>query len=357
MAESGVMFATDVTHIGTDKFLTVVDCGPSRLAKWKRLEREMDEEVARGLEEAFAIMGPPRTVLMDNGASFRSRRVAALLSDWHVQRDFRCAYYPEGNAVVERHHLPVKRMVARTGNLVQQCVYWYKQLPRGKEWEAPNIQWRRRRWFNPFVERLSLTEDGGQEPAKNHFFPGDRVYLRPKDNKVMFVWPVATVGRVLSRFKVEVDGFPRHIAHLRKVPPPWGNTTQPPRARGGGGAPPSRRQHRGEPPPDDPGDAEPRSGSDLGEIDDTRTESIRRDLSDTRTGSGESGANTAPGPGLGSETETAESDEEPRPQLRKSSRVKTQTKRYGYNVADIVEACEDIADDEVIDSDRNQGGV
>ena len=52
--------ACDVTHVGNEKFVTIVDCGPSRYAVWQRVGREDDTEVAACLQKVFAWYGAPQ---------------------------------------------------------------------------------------------------------------------------------------------------------------------------------------------------------------------------------------------------------------------------------------------------------
>ena len=70
--------ACDVTHAGHEKFVTIVDCGPSRFAVWQRVTHEDDTEVAECLQKVFRWYGAPRELLMDNGRAFRSKKVKDL---------------------------------------------------------------------------------------------------------------------------------------------------------------------------------------------------------------------------------------------------------------------------------------
>ena len=83
--------AADVTHYRGKRYLTFVDCGPSRFAIWKEIPSESAEVVSRLLDELFRERGPADELLMDNGASFRSQQVADVCSKWNVRRRFRGA--------------------------------------------------------------------------------------------------------------------------------------------------------------------------------------------------------------------------------------------------------------------------
>ena len=102
---------SDICHVGAVKYLTVVDHGPSRYAMWTRLERETEGEVSAGLSEIFARSGPPKQIIFDNSATFRSARVQATCDEWGVPIWYQGTYKPRGNAVAERHHLTIKRMI------------------------------------------------------------------------------------------------------------------------------------------------------------------------------------------------------------------------------------------------------
>ena len=54
--------AMDVTHHGQQKYLTIVDCGPSRLAIWRAIRNESDTEIVPMLRQVFSQFGPPAEV-------------------------------------------------------------------------------------------------------------------------------------------------------------------------------------------------------------------------------------------------------------------------------------------------------
>ena len=63
----------DVTHYGAKKFLTIVDCEPSRFAIWRLIRTEDAEVITRQFEQIFREWGAPKELLLDNGATFRSK--------------------------------------------------------------------------------------------------------------------------------------------------------------------------------------------------------------------------------------------------------------------------------------------
>ena len=67
--------AVDTTHFGNRCYMTVVDCGPSRYATWRKVRSENADDVSAVLEELFRERGPVAEVLCDNSTSFRSQKM------------------------------------------------------------------------------------------------------------------------------------------------------------------------------------------------------------------------------------------------------------------------------------------
>ena len=117
--------AADISHHNGVPYLTIIDCGPSRFAIWRKLRNETADCVAREFEQMFYERGAPSELLTDNGPCFRSQVFAKLLQPWKVKHIFSCAYRPSGNGIIERHHRTIKRMLARSGGNLQEMLYWY----------------------------------------------------------------------------------------------------------------------------------------------------------------------------------------------------------------------------------------
>ncbi|XP_067937046.1 uncharacterized protein [Watersipora subatra] len=113
--------ATDMTHHNGIPYLTVIDCGPSRYAIWRKLRNETLSAVSEQLEHIFTERGSPAELLSDNGPCFRA--LTQMLRKWHVVQLFSCAYRPSGNGIIERNHRTIKRMLARSGGSVNEMVY------------------------------------------------------------------------------------------------------------------------------------------------------------------------------------------------------------------------------------------
>ena len=63
--------AADVTHFGTCIYLSMVDCGPSRMAIWRKLSSESAACIVFQLQQVVLERGPCTELLLDNSAAFR----------------------------------------------------------------------------------------------------------------------------------------------------------------------------------------------------------------------------------------------------------------------------------------------
>ena len=69
-----------MTHYRQRSYLSMVDCGPGRLAIWREIRRESAEEIATVLNSVFLERGPVDEVLMDNGTAFRSELLERMMN-------------------------------------------------------------------------------------------------------------------------------------------------------------------------------------------------------------------------------------------------------------------------------------
>ena len=67
--------AIDVTHYQGRPYLSMVDCGPGRLALWRQLRGETAVEICGILDTLFYERGPVSEILMDNALAFRSQEM------------------------------------------------------------------------------------------------------------------------------------------------------------------------------------------------------------------------------------------------------------------------------------------
>ena len=58
--------ALDVTHHGCQKYLTIVDCGPSQFAIWRNIKNESESHVVSVLRQILSQFGPPIEILCDH---------------------------------------------------------------------------------------------------------------------------------------------------------------------------------------------------------------------------------------------------------------------------------------------------
>lgn len=204
--------ALDVTHFDGDKYLTVIDCGPSRYAIWRKLRNESSCSLTTEFEHLFREFGPPKEIVLDNSAAFRSEDMKVQCERWKIQLIFRCAYRPSCNGIIERHHRTVKRMAARCGRPVLEIILYYNIAPSSISGKPPCQQLFNYHW------RYPLRYCSDQEIVSNNTFKiGESVYVKPPNVTCTEEWQVGTVTGSGTARKIEVDGYPRHISDIRKI--------------------------------------------------------------------------------------------------------------------------------------------
>ena len=62
----------DITHVKGYHYLTLIDCGPTWFAVWRRLQRQDTDSVIQQLESVFFEHEAPVELLTDNDTAFRS---------------------------------------------------------------------------------------------------------------------------------------------------------------------------------------------------------------------------------------------------------------------------------------------
>jgi transposase InsO family protein len=212
--------ACDITHYGKTLFLTVVDSGPSRFAIWRELPSEDARNVVGQMEQIFLEHGVPKEILTDNGMSFRSKAMKDLCRRWGVLQSFRCAYRPEGNAIVERNHRTIKRMAARANGSPVEMVHWYNATPKNDHDpnSAPSAALFTYQWKSTQRRFGSRTDPDllpihGTVPLRI----GESVYVKPPSTRCTTSWPMGTVTGINSSRNIEVNGVPRHISDVRSA--------------------------------------------------------------------------------------------------------------------------------------------
>ena len=221
--------STDITHIGRESYLTVID-NSSRFCIWRKLPNETSKAVSFQLQQIFSEMGPPEYLLSDNGTVFRSKEIQELMLKWGIIHQKSCAYRPQGNGMIERNHRTIKTINARSGNDVTECAFWYN-VTNGRRKASPyelvyhakaKLPYIREHRENHCVE--DSTDDEKQElenaAEKNPFVVGDYVFLR-SSGRCNDQWTgphrVTNVNNEVS-LEINDDGVSRHVSHVRRVP-------------------------------------------------------------------------------------------------------------------------------------------
>ncbi|KRZ46982.1 hypothetical protein T02_13407, partial [Trichinella nativa] len=62
-----------ITRVRGRPYLTLIDCGPSRFAVWRRLRVHCSANVTEQLEAVFYERGAPEELLTNNDTAFRGR--------------------------------------------------------------------------------------------------------------------------------------------------------------------------------------------------------------------------------------------------------------------------------------------
>ena len=205
--------AIDITHVGTRRFLTMIDCGPSRFAVWREIQSQTSEAVIDKLRQVFYDRGAPEEVLTDNDTAFKSRRFMEFAADWAIHVRYRAAHVPSGNGTIERCHRTVKTIAARKGCSVMEAVYLYNVTP--KDGRTPETA-----PMNSLIGYMARVRGVDQQvPRKDvvcRYGVGDAVWVRPADSRCDKQYDRGRVTSVTSEHTVEVNGVPRHVRDLRR---------------------------------------------------------------------------------------------------------------------------------------------
>ncbi|KFD49052.1 hypothetical protein M513_10100 [Trichuris suis] len=204
----------DVAHCGSELYLTLIDCGPSRFAIWRRLSQRSSAEIAQQLESIFYERGAPDELLMDNDTAFRSREVAQLAERWGTRLRFRCAYVPSGNGIIERCHRTVKVIIARTRCSVKEAVYRYNLMPRD---DRSSVTAPANAIYRYTVrDRNEATTSSSEQATHCPYMVNDAVWVKSRGGRCDTRYDDGIVTRLISDQAVEINGMPRHIRDIRR---------------------------------------------------------------------------------------------------------------------------------------------
>lgn len=204
----------DITHVRNHLYLTLIDCGPTRYAIWKRLRRQDAMSVIEQLESVFFERGAPSELLTDNAASFRGSLFSDFATRWGMAVRFRCANVPSGNGISERNHRTVKTILARKDCSVAEAVYRYNTMPLANDAASSPAN----KLYRYEVRLLGIDDVPRDERPANEqhrFSVGDRVWIRHPSRRCDSRSSEGTVTKLVSPQNVEVDGMSRHVKDLR----------------------------------------------------------------------------------------------------------------------------------------------
>ncbi|OWK55289.1 Endogenous retrovirus group K member 11 Pol protein [Lonchura striata] len=110
----------DVTHIpsfGRMKYVHVSVDTFSGAVFASAHTGEKAKDVEKHLIQAFSMLGVPKLIKTDNAPGYTSKEFAGFLQQWGIEHKTGIAYSPSGQAVVERTHQSIKRMLKQQQSL------------------------------------------------------------------------------------------------------------------------------------------------------------------------------------------------------------------------------------------------
>ncbi|TRZ10813.1 hypothetical protein HGM15179_016282 [Zosterops borbonicus] len=80
---------------------------------------EKSGDVIKHLLQAFSFMGIPRTIKTDNGLGYTSKELCSFLQQWGVEHKTGIPHSPTGQAIVERMHQNIKRVLSQQTQILK----------------------------------------------------------------------------------------------------------------------------------------------------------------------------------------------------------------------------------------------
>jgi transposase InsO family protein len=108
------IWQTDVTHIpqfGTLKYVHVTGDTHSAVLFASAHTGETTKHALGHLLGAFATSGIPKSLKMDNGSAYLSKKFQELCKLWDITHNTVIPYNPQGQAIVERQHQRIKNQL------------------------------------------------------------------------------------------------------------------------------------------------------------------------------------------------------------------------------------------------------
>ena len=215
--ETWQRLAIDVTKFNGDKYLSFIDCGPSRFAIWKEIRDESSLSITAAVSSVFLERGAPRELIVDNYTTFYSNDFIELCNGWRVEVIYRAINRPSGNGVVERSHRTIKRIAARSNITIGEAVWWYNNTPSSGK-ESPSWMIYNYRCMKPVCGESNNKFEVRKKGAK--YCDHQLVWVKPMGStSCTQQWLKGQILKELSNCKylVECNGssFPRHVGDLR----------------------------------------------------------------------------------------------------------------------------------------------
>ena len=172
----------DVTHANGCHYLTLIDCGLTRFAVWRRLQRQDTDSVIQQLELVFLERGAPVELLTDNESALQSGAFKQFAEPWALRVRFRCAYAASGNGIAERCHRSVKRIAARKRCTIAEAVNWYKMTPKD---DVDSATAPANKLYNYEIRVLVIAHvlHSEQGAIDSRYDVRDAVWVKPSENR------------------------------------------------------------------------------------------------------------------------------------------------------------------------------
>ena len=201
-----------ITHHNGENFLTIIDCDPSRFTIWRPLCRQNAPTVIRHLENIFLERGSPMEILTDNDTAFTSKDFGRFARNWDGHLQFRCAYSPSGNRIVEESHRTVKTIATRKNCSILGALFWHNVTP--KDDVSPCTALHR------YHVRIKGVEDDlfpEPEVIRGKYEMEDVVRVKTPRGKCTTINGTGRVTKMISPQSVKIGGVPGHVKNLRPV--------------------------------------------------------------------------------------------------------------------------------------------
>ncbi|RMC19507.1 hypothetical protein DUI87_04119 [Hirundo rustica rustica] len=160
------VWQTDVTHImsfGRQRYVPVSVDTFSGAVYASAHRGEKSSNAVKHLIQAFSFLGIPKSIKTDNGPKYTSKEFRSFLQQWGVEHKTGIPYSPTGQAIVERTHQNLKRVLS--------------QQHQSLKLETPQIQLSKALFTLNF---LNCTFENLNPPTVRHFRENCQLQLKAK---------------------------------------------------------------------------------------------------------------------------------------------------------------------------------